>query len=311
MTAIETVDLRRVYETHSREPDVVALNGLSLSVEEGMVQGLLGPNGAGKTTLVKILSTVLLPTSGHASVLGYDVVRQKHEVRPRIGIVFGGDRGLYWRLTGRENLEYWAALYHVPQAETKRRVDSLLERVGLTERADYRVETYSRGMKQRLHLARGLIADARMLFLDEPTTGMDPVAAHEFRDLILELRSQGRTILLTTHDMAEAEALCDAVAFIDRGQVIATETPRSFGALLRGLEAVEFEGAQPETLEALQLLPAVSGVSAVSDQTHRVEVHDTAGVEAVLRLLVDHRVTSLRTARPTLEDLYLQLLGGR
>jgi ABC-2 type transport system ATP-binding protein len=311
MPAIETVELTRVYDTHSREPDVVALNGLSLSVEEGMVQGLLGPNGAGKTTLVKILSTVLLPTSGSATVLGFDVVRQKHEVRPRIGIVFGGDRGLYWRLTGRENLEYWAALYHVPVGETKQRVAMLLERVGLTERADYRVETYSRGMKQRLHLARGLVGDARVLFLDEPTTGMDPVAAHEFRDLILELRAQGRTILLTTHDMAEAEALCDSVAFIDRGQVIATETPRSFGALLRGLRAIEFEGAQSGTLRALEMIPGVSTVSVVSDQTSRVEVSDDGALELVLRFLVEHGITSLRTARPTLEDIYLQLLGGR
>ncbi len=136
---------------------------------------MLGPNGAGKTTLTKILSTALLPSTGSAQILGHDVVRDTAKVRPKIGVVLGGDRGLYPRLNARQNLEYWAALYHVPPDESKRRIPELLERVGLSERAAQRVDSYSRGMKQRLHLARGLIADASVLLLDEPTIGMDPV----------------------------------------------------------------------------------------------------------------------------------------
>jgi len=208
--AVDVQDIRRVYTPRKRDP-VVALAGVSLTIPLGEVHGLLGPNGAGKTTLVKILSTVLLPTGGRALVCGHDVVKETKAVRPLIGIVFGGERGLYTRLSARKNLEYWGALYRLSGAEIRSRSDALLERVGLTERADQRVEEFSRGMKQRLHLARGLMGDARVLFLDEPTTGMDPLAAREFRALIAELKGEGRTILLTTHDMVEAEAVCDRV----------------------------------------------------------------------------------------------------
>jgi ABC-2 type transport system ATP-binding protein len=230
--AIDIFRLRRVYRNRGSDPAVVALDDVTMSIEEGEVRGLLGPNGAGKTTLVKILSTVLLPTSGSASILGHDVQADAERVRPLIGIVFGGDRGLYWNLTGRQNLQYWAALYKVPPQIAGPRINMLLERVGMTARADSLFETYSRGMKQRLHLARGLVGDARVLFLDEPTLGMDPLAAREFRTLVKELRSEGRTILLTTHDMSEAESLCDRVALIDRGRLLAVETPQTLSKLI-------------------------------------------------------------------------------
>src|SRR5207248_4116859 len=166
--AVRTEGLRRVFETGAgwrrRGSPVVALDAVSLAIEEGEVHGLLGPNGAGKTTLVKILSTVLLPSAGRAEVCGLDVVGDTRAVRKRIGIVFGGDRGVYARLTARQNLEYWAALYRLDGPEGRRRAAALLERVGLAERAEHRVETFSRGMRQRLHLARGLIADPPVLF---------------------------------------------------------------------------------------------------------------------------------------------------
>src|SRR6266487_781075 len=203
-TAVEVREIRRSFTPRKREP-VVALDGVSLSIPAGEVHGLLGPNGAGKTTLVKIRSTVLLPTSGTAQVLGHDVVEETRAVRPLIGIVFGGERGLYTRLTARQNLEYWGALYRLSSATIRQRSAALLERVGLVDRADQRVEEFSRGMKQRLHLARGLMGDAKVLFLDEPTTGMDPLAAREFRTLVGELKGEGRTILLTTHDLVEPE----------------------------------------------------------------------------------------------------------
>src|ERR1700712_4299265 len=225
MLEVDALGLGRVYAARGKGEPVRALDGVSLQVPLGTVQGLLGPNGAGKTTLTKILSTALLPSSGTASVLGHDVVTDTANVRRSIGVVLGGDRGLYPRISARANLEYWAALYHVPTAVAHKRVPELLERVGLSPKADALVDSFSRGMKQRLHLARGLIADPRVLLLDEPTMGMDPVAALEFRQLIKELRAAGKSILLTTHDMEEAESVCDSVALIDRGRLLAVETP--------------------------------------------------------------------------------------
>ncbi len=296
-----------MYKTRDANPDVVALDGVSMDIDEGEIHGLLGPNGAGKTTLVKVLSTVLLPTSGSASVLGHDVVRETKAVRRIIGVVLGGDRGLYWRLTGRQNLEYWAALYNVPASTARRRVSDLLESVGLSDRADHLVEGYSRGMKQRLHLARGLVADPRVIFLDEPTAGMDPIASREFRRLVETLRSEGRTVLLTTHDMAEAEAVCDRVTLIDRGRVLAVETPRSLGGLVARYERIDFEGGP----DGLSVVPGVASVGQLPDGGFRVELDSDAATQRVLKLLVDAGVTSITTSRPSLEEVYIRVIGDR
>ena len=311
MNAVTTSDLRRVYKSRDGNPDVVALDGVSMTIEEGEVHGLLGPNGAGKTTLVKLLSTVLLPTSGSASILGHDIVRETKAVRRLIGVVLGGDRGLYWRLTGRENLEYWAALYNVPGSTAKRRVSELLETVGLADRADYLVEGYSRGMKQRLHLARGLVADARVLFLDEPTSGMDPIASREFRRLVENLRSEGRAVLLTTHDMAEAESVCDRVTLIDRGKVLAVETPRSLGRLVARYERIDFQGCPDGLLDSLRAVPGVATVEPLPDGGYRVELESDAASRRVLEVLVGAGVTSITTSRPSLEEVYLRVIGDR
>ncbi len=309
MTAVEVNEIGRVFTPRKRDP-VTALDSVSLTIPIGEVHGLLGPNGAGKTTLVKILSTVLLPTSGSARVLGHDVVGEAAAVRPLIGIVFGGERGLYWRLTGRQNLEYWGALYKLSRAEIRVRSEQLIERVGLIERADERVETYSRGMKQRLHLARGLIGDAKVLFLDEPTTGMDPLAAREFRALIAELRGEGRTILLATHDMAEAEALCDRVTLIDRGAILATESPRTLGRVISRFQRIDVEGAGDALLARIAALPGVSSVNP-ADAGVRIEVAEEGVTSDVLKLLVESGVTSVRTSLPNLEEVYVQLIGDR
>jgi ABC-2 type transport system ATP-binding protein len=308
--AVDVQEIRRVFTPRKREP-VTALAGVSLTIPVGEVHGLLGPNGAGKTTLVKILSTVLLPTGGRALVCGHDVVAETKAVRPLIGIVFGGERGLYTRLSARQNLEYWGALYRLSGAEIKSRSAALLERVGLTERADQRVEEFSRGMKQRLHLARGLMGDARVLFLDEPTTGMDPLAAREFRTLIGELKGEGRTILLTTHDMVEAEAVCDRVTLIDRGRILATETPRSLGSLISRFQRIDAEDVPEDVLSAIEVTTGVSSVSMLDDGAIRVEVTEEGATQAILRLLVDAGVTSVRTSLPGLEEVYLQMIGER
>jgi ABC-2 type transport system ATP-binding protein len=310
--AVQVDEITRVFEPRRRSATrVVALDMVSLTIPEGEVHGLLGPNGAGKTTLVKILSTVLLPTSGRARVLGHDVVEETKAVRPLIGIVFGGERGLYTRLTGRQNLEYWGALYKLSAAETRRRADELIRRVGLEDRAGQRAEEYSHGMKQRLHLARGLMGDAKVLFLDEPTTGLDPLASREFRRLITELQEEGRTILLTTHDMVEAETVCERVTLIDRGHILATETPRTLGTLISRFQRIDVEGAEAVLLEEIERLPGVSGVARRQDGAARIEVHEEGTTADVLRRLVEEGVTSVRTSLPSLEEVYVQLIGER
>jgi ABC-2 type transport system ATP-binding protein len=312
MEAVEVEAITRVFEPRRRSGKrVVALDDVALSIPTGEIHGLLGPNGAGKTTLVKILSTVLVPTSGKARVLGYDVVDETQAIRPLIGIVFGGERGLYWRLTGRQNLEYWGALYKLSSRAAKSRAQQLIERVGLIDKADERVEEYSRGMKQRLHLARGLMGDGKVLFLDEPTTGMDPLAAREFRTLIGELRAEGRTILLATHDMAEAETVCDRVTLIDRGKIIATESPRTLGGLLTRFQRIDVEGAPEPVLAEIRALSGVTSVTAVDGSGTRIEVDEEGVTQLVLERLVGAGVTSVRTSLPNLEEVYVQLIGER
>ncbi|RDG32048.1 ABC transporter ATP-binding protein [Streptomyces corynorhini] len=313
MSAVETRRLVRSYPGRKDDSGRVrlALDEFDLRVERGEVHGLLGPNGAGKTTLCRILCTVLLPTSGTAEVLGHDVRAEAHVVRRSIGIVFGGERGLYGRLTARQNLRFWGALYGLSGRELRRRADVLLERTGLSERADDRVDTMSRGMKQRLHIARGLVTDPPVLILDEPTMGMDPVAAHDFREMIKQLRSDGRTVLLTTHDMREAEALCDRVTLVDHGKVIATEPTGAVGALLAHRNRVDAAEVPPETLAALRAMPGVEAVEAGADDTVRIMTVDAATVTEALRLLVAAGVTRLSTAPPGLEEVYLSLIGKR
>jgi ABC-2 type transport system ATP-binding protein len=309
--AVAVESVTRVFEPRrKRDARVVALDRVSLEIPAGEIHGLLGPNGAGKTTLVKVLSTVLVPTSGHARVLGYDVVAEARAVRPLIGIVFGGERGLYWRLTGRQNLEYWGALYKLSAGETRRRAQQLLERVGLADKADERVENYSRGMKQRLHLARGLVGDAKVLFLDEPTTGMDPIAAREFRALIGELKGEGRTILLATHDMVEAETVCDRVTLIDRGTILATESPRTLGRMISRFQRIDVEGATPDVLARVGGLAGVHSISETNGSA-RIEIAEEGATGAVLKVLVDAGVTSVKTTLPSLEEVYVHLIGDR
>ncbi|MFE9422563.1 ATP-binding cassette domain-containing protein [Kitasatospora sp. NPDC006697] len=307
---VEVRDLRRTFPRAGEGPRV-ALAGLDLAVPEGEVHGLLGPNGAGKTTLCRILSTVLLPTSGTARVAGLDVVADTAGVRRTVGIVFGGERGLYNRLTARQNLLYWSSLFHLRGSVAKPRVQRLLERTGLADRADERVETFSRGMKQRLHLARGLVNDPRVVILDEPTVGMDPVAAHEFRALVGELRADGRTLLLTTHDMAEAEAVCDRVSLVDGGRLLGTEQPSTIGRWMAAHERITAAEVPAAVAAGVRGLPGVGAVTHGPDGRLVVETDAEGAAAVVLRHLLDQGVTSLSTGRPSLEDVYLSVIGKR
>src|SRR5919198_1472839 len=268
MAAIEAADLRRTYRTHTgtfrrKAREIEAVRGVSFAVERGELFGLLGPNGAGKTTTIKMLITLLIPTSGHARVLGYDVVKDAREVRKRIGYVFGGEKGLYERLSALDNLSYFAELYAVPPRDQRRRIDELLELVGLKGRERERVEGYSRGMRQRLHIARGLLHDPPVVFLDEPTIGVDPVGARDLRATIASLVDAGKTVLLTTHYMFEADALCDRIAVINRGRIVGSGTPGDLKARVADRTVIEIEafGASEESIDRLR---SVAGVTSVS-----------------------------------------------
>ncbi len=321
MNAIEVEHLRRVYKVtigalRRTSKEVVAVEDISFQVEPGELFGLLGPNGAGKTTTVKMLTTLLIPTSGKATVLGHDVVRQAEAVRPRIGFIFGGERGLYWRLSAVDNLRYFGSLYHVEPEVAQKRIPFLLDLVGLADRAKEKVEGYSRGMKQRLHIARTLLHDPELLFLDEPTIGLDPVGARELRSVIRSLQAEKKTILLTTHYMFEADALCQRMAVINHGRIIALDTPEGLKRHVRDLSIVELEvfGIAAPVLERLRSLPFVETVS-VEDQDQRqsLRVHTPRGSEAVpdlLAVLDGTRIGRVTVREPTLEDAYVRLVGG-
>ncbi len=289
------------------------MRGVSFAVEQGELFGLLGPNGAGKTTTIKMLITLLLPTAGNARVLGYDVVRDAREVRKRIGYVFGGERGLYDRLSGHDNLRYFAELYAVPPREQKRRIAELLELVGLKGREHERVEGYSRGMRQRLHIARGLLHDPPVMFLDEPTIGLDPVGARELRATIAELVQAGKTVLLTTHYMFEADQLCDRIAVIARGEIVAEGSPASLKANVPDAHVVEIEvfGVEDAAIEGLRTLDGVRSLTVEPREQAQVLIVHTDGRElthALLGRLDGAQVGRVSAREPTLEDAYVALV---
>jgi ABC-2 type transport system ATP-binding protein len=299
--------------------ELVAVDGVDLSVPQGMIFGLLGHNGAGKTTTIKMLSTLLIPTAGAARVAGYDVVEDEREVRRRLGVVLGGDRGLYNKLTARDNLIYFGHLYSVPRAEVAQRADAMLELVELQDRGRDRVEGFSRGMKQRLHLAKALIHNPPVLFLDEPTIGLDPAAAVRVREIIAGLAPE-RTVLLTTHYLHEADMLCDRIAIIDHGRIIVEDTPAGIKAQVGGdrrhLISVRGE-LNGWTGELLGNLPGVSSVEMQTADDGLTTITLVASgngesVDAALRALHQEevRVDAVRTADLTLEDAFLALTGG-
>src|SRR5579864_436475 len=318
--AIEAKQLRKTYTTtrgvvRRQRVNQEALRGVDLAIRHGELFGVLGPNGAGKTTIVKIFTTLLLPTSGTAEIAGLDVVKDAWAIRKRIGFVFGGDRGLYWRLSGIDNLRYFADLYRIPPDVSRRRIAELLERLGLAGRERDKVEQNSRGMKQRLHLARGLLNDPEVLFLDEPTIGLDPVGARELRVIVRELADSGTTIFLTTHYMFEADAICDRIAVIKKGEIVAEGTPSSIKRRVEDQGVVEFEvvGMAADRLVDLRGLPGVSSV-VVADhelaQTVTVQCAHPADVMTQLGMLLDGIALRKVSARePTLEDAYVQLIG--
>jgi len=312
---------RTLWQRLRREEDLRerfrAVDDIDLHVERGEIFGVLGPNGAGKTTTLKMLATLLEPTSGTARVLGRDVVREAREVRRRMGAVLSDGRSLYWKLTARENLEYFAALYHVPPGARRERIASALAAVHLEDRADDYVERYSTGMRQRLVLARALVPDPELLLLDEPTVGLDPQSARDLRDRVREMRTQGRTVLLTTHYMEEADQLCDRIAIIDHGHIVALDTPAALKRTIAATEVVHLE-IQPGPDEAGLLARLEQGGSLAhrerTDGVLSVTVHCRSARDFVPAAFDAARMEGAAIAHVevvpvTLEDVFLSLTG--
>ncbi|MEM1548819.1 MAG: ATP-binding cassette domain-containing protein [Thermoproteota archaeon] len=299
----------------------IALDDVSLSIKRGELFGLLGPNGAGKTTLVKILSTLILPDAGTALVNGYDVLKEPGKVRASIGVVSSGERSLYWKLTARENLEYFARLYKVPDQVAKKRIRELLNLMELEDRADELVEKYSSGMRQKLAIARAILHDPEILLLDEPTLGLDPSFSKSIRSFIREElnRKQGKTILLTTHYMEEADQMCDRIAFINKGRIVAVDTPERLKNMIGKNEVLKVvvEELRESVLDVVKNLLfledyGVTGMEQSSIKTIRMYMKN---VDAHIQEIVESlskagcRILSLSVEKPTLEDVFIKLTG--
>lgn len=300
----------------SEKKSVEALKGVSFEIQPGEIFGLLGPNGAGKTTLIKCLTTLLLPTSGEAWINGYHLTQEDNLIRASVGCMLMGERGLYWKLTGRENLIFFGALYQLNAAERRRRTDEIIKRLDLASIADRTVETYSSGQKMKLAFAKALINDAPLLILDEPTNTLDLPSARELRMVVRELNEAGKTVIYTTHIMAEAETMCDRVAIIDRGQVLALGTVAGLKASLGREEVIQIEGViSAQASQAIQTLPGVTQAvrAAVDGRTQLTVVgqNQRALLPRLIETLTAHQAVIQKIApeEVTLEDVFIARTG--
>ncbi len=313
---IEVINLSRSFHRSQSLRDksndtVEALRGISFQVNKGQVFGLLGPNGAGKTTTLKILSTMLAPSGGEAKIFGLDTFGQEQQIRPFINFIFGGDKGFYWRLSAVEILTFFADLYGVPRSIQKKRIPYLLDLVGLSIiDAQRNTESYSKGMKQKVQIARGLINDPKVIFFDEPTLGLDPASAIEFRAIVTNLAASGKTIILTTHYMAEAQQLCDQISLIDQGRIIAAGDTQSFIELAGKHNIIEFSYKAQESSK-IALLIASREPLFHKEQKIAFSVEDSNKAKALTgQILQQFDPIELKLRKPTLEEAYLALTGN-
>jgi ABC-2 type transport system ATP-binding protein len=326
--AIRTDSLTRIYTKPRRKrwwkktpsddsADFIALDGVSLDVRPGELFGLLGPNGAGKTTLIKILTTLLAPTSGTAQVDGLDVTTEAKRIRPLINMVSGGESSGYGILNVRENLWLFARIYGVPTAIALERIDKMLKVVGLEDKAKSRISHLSTGQRQKMNFCRGFVTDPKILFLDEPTLGLDVTSARAIRTFLREWMREkpDRTLLLTTHYMAEADELCDRVAIIDKGKVLACDTPAALKRRVQTHALYEISLA-PGSSEwsDLEKLTGVHQSTATTTPT-TVELKVSLEVESAIGVVVQtlvargNHILSLKKVEPTLEDVFIELVG--
>jgi ABC-2 type transport system ATP-binding protein len=295
--------------------DFVAVDHLSFEVEKGELFGFLGPNGAGKTTTIRMLCTLSSPSEGSATVAGFDIMKQGSKVREHIGLV-SEKMIMYDRLTARENLRLFGKLFNIPSDALRDRIDELLELVRMEKWADHQIGTFSTGMKQRINVIRALLNEPEILFMDEPTLGLDPQSTSEIRDFTRSINDDsGATIILTTHAMAEADMLCDRISIVDYGKIVALDTPSNLKKMITGTDTSVIELDVPNITPALvsniQSLSCTQTVT-VEDETH-IKVH--ASGDAACDSVIDEvrssagQIRSIHNVEPTLEDVFLYLTG--
>ncbi len=324
--AIETQDLGRVYKIRGNKKErqirkeLVALEGVNLTVERGELFGLLGPNGAGKTTLIKILTTLLAPTSGWARVAAYDVSKTPNLVRPRINMVSGGESSGYGLLTVRENLWMFSQFYGMNSKVANERIVELLTMVGLEDRIHTKSSDLSTGLRQKMNIVRGFLTDPEVLFLDEPTLGLDVGAARDVRKLVRGWMDadKNRTLLLTTHYMVEADDLCDRVAIINKGKVLACDTPANLKRKLQRdaifeVETSPLNGWSPSKLEEQAEVRKAASTQIEGGTKLELILAEESALANVINVLTqkDIKVMRLTKREPTLEDVFMELTGTR
>ena len=324
--AVEVIDLKKYFTSRKKKflrtvekKEFKAVDGVSFDIYKGEIFGLLGPNGAGKTTTIKMITGLLRPTGGSVKVNSLDVDKKPLEALKNLGTVLAGDRSIYWKLTARENLEYFASLYGCGRKEGKSRADAILNRLGLAEKADELVEKYSTGMKQKVALGKALIPNAPVVLLDEPTLGLDPQSALNLREIILDIKNEGRTVLLTTHYMEEADFLCDRIAIIDGGKIIALDTPENLKKSINEVKSIKLElsKADEKLIKDIRSLEKIENV--VSDynsekRNYILTIHHTNG-NTIMQKLLDVisnnkiQVLNINVLEPSLEDVFIHLTG--
>lgn len=295
-----------------KDETIFAVNGVDLSVKRGELIGLLGPNGAGKTTFVKCLSTLLLPNQGTAYICGHNIVEDPIAARECLGITTGGERTLYWKLSGRDNLRYFAALYGLSSADAEKRIDYLLTIMGLQDKKDERIEKYSTGMRQKISICRSLIHDPPVLLLDEPTLGLDPSFSRFIRSFIKEdLNKKGeKTILLTTHYMDEADQLCDRIAIMNQGKIVKVDTPENLKKSIPHQEVLEVTYIGQATFEDIG-----ESVYTQTENGRTVSRIHAEDVEEIMSSVIEAahsdktKILSINVTKPTLEDVFIYLTG--
>ncbi len=319
--AVETRSLTRVFNPKKKKEgkSVRALDTVNLKIERGELFGLLGPNGAGKTTLLKILSTLLLPTSGKAFVSGFDVENEFVEVRKRINMVSGGEISGYGLLTVRENLWMFSQFYGIKSAVAYERIDDMLGKFGMLDKRTEKVRTLSTGQRQKMNVIRGFVTDPEILFLDEPTLGLDVNASRVIREFIVDWvrkKDRDKTVLLTTHYMAEADQLCDRIAIIDDGRILACDTPENLKKLVRASTTLKLDVTMLNDKRVLDAIQGVEKFTSTDDLERNITslrfvLSDESAVSDIVSEVVrsGSKILALRKTEPTLEDVFIKLVG--